>query len=836
MSRADPLRPLVRGGIGLLVAFWALLGACAASAQGVPLTDIEPPAETVEPAQADTMDETAVDPPAGDDAETGLVAQARLFPDWPDEARVAIDLISRNTASPAALERVRADLVAWRDAFMEAQSVNAGRIATVRAQLDALGLAGGESEPPAAVAARRAELEGQLDELLAPVLLAREGFALADGLIREIDAIVRSRQAAQLLQRGPSPLNPDTWVAGIAALMTQLDTLRLEIGAGLQPRSEAPRSLQAAMLFAGLGVILILFGRRLARMLKEQVHADTRRGRGAWDFLVSAVEALLLLGGIVMVMTAVLRLGVLGPQGQSLVALLRPAAALVIAARWLSNRVFPAKEGQRTAIELDEETRRRGRVLSTGLGWTFAASTVLSGMFLRAAAEFGATIALLFPVQLVEAWLLWRLGGLLVRAAQTTNGDEDEQAPRSRGTRLAGRLAMLGAVAGPLLAAAGYPTAAQGVLLPTVLTLAILGTVRVLQSVVYDLYTLLTGDRDGGAYALAPVLIGFALLFCALPVLALAWGAQVSDLTELWARFRTGLSIGQTTISPTDFLTFAAVFGALYFGTRLLQGALRSTVLPRTKLDIGGQNAIAAGTGYIGIFLAAVIAISAAGIDLSSLAIVAGALSVGIGFGLQNIVSNFVSGIILLIERPISQGDWIEVNGQMGFVRDISVRSTRIETFDRTDVIVPNADLVSGQVTNWTRGNLIGRVIVPVGVSYRSDPDEVMAILQDIANSHPALLAIPEPYVLFRRFGADALEFEIRGILRDVNYVLNVQSEMNFEIVRRFTEAGIEIPFAQRDIWLRNAEVLRPGGAQASDMGPSPAPDTRPDTGPATRA
>ena len=308
----------------------------------------------------------------------------------------------------------------------------------------------------------------------------------------------------------------------------------------------------------------------------------------------------------------------------------------------------------------------------------------------------------------------------------------------------------------------------------------------------------------------AGLMINLLVLLLGVPLILLQWGFQVQDI-ELWLyRVLTDIRIGGITISLVGIFLGVVLFVFGLLATRWFQRWLDGSVMARGRMDTGVRNSIKTGIGYLGVALAGLIGISAAGIDLSSLALVAGALSVGIGFGLQNIVSNFVSGLILLAERPFKVGDWVVTGSTEGFVKKISVRATEIETFARQSIIVPNSELINAPVGNWTHRNKLGRVDVPIGVSYDSDPRKVMAILEEVANSHELVLSNPAPVIYFAGFGDSSLDFEVKAHLADVLSGLAVRTELRLRIFERLKAEGIEIPFPQRDLNIKLGDQAEP--------------------------
>lgn len=308
---------------------------------------------------------------------------------------------------------------------------------------------------------------------------------------------------------------------------------------------------------------------------------------------------------------------------------------------------------------------------------------------------------------------------------------------------------------------------------------------------------------QGGVFGFG--LIKLATIFAALIIFMLSWGFRTGDWAGPVSEAFSGFKIGGLSISFSSIALAIAIFFVGYVVTKAIQRWLRQQFLPTTKLDPGLRNSIATVFGYAGIVLALLLAVSAAGFDLSNVAIIAGALSVGIGFGLQGIVNNFLSGLILLAERPIKSGDWIVTSGGQGTVRKTSVRSTEIETFDGATVIIPNSTLITEAVTNWTHHSQKGRIIVSIGVGYDSDPDQVRDILLECGQFHDRVLKRPAPSVYFQDFGADALIFELRAYMSDINYGLSTKSDLRFAIIRALRAANIEIPYPQRDIHIKSA-------------------------------
>jgi potassium-dependent mechanosensitive channel len=301
-----------------------------------------------------------------------------------------------------------------------------------------------------------------------------------------------------------------------------------------------------------------------------------------------------------------------------------------------------------------------------------------------------------------------------------------------------------------------------------------------------------------------------AVLVLAVPFIMLQWGYTWPEIKEWYRQLFFGFHIGNTQVTFGALLASLIVFAVGAAAARLFQGWLDVQVLAPAGISGGVRHSIRTGVGYVGISIAALVALSYAGFSLSSLAVVAGAFSIGIGFGLQNVVNNFVSGLILLVERPVRVGDLVVVGGEEGYVRKISVRSTEIETRDYCHVLVPNSAFISENVKNWTLRNRIGRVTVAVGAAYDCDPRKVKDVLLQVARECPDVLSKPEPLVEVSAFGGSSVDFVLNVFvdIDDIYKATRVRTDLSIAIFEAFGKAGVAIPFTQADISIRNIDQI----------------------------
>ena len=278
------------------------------------------------------------------------------------------------------------------------------------------------------------------------------------------------------------------------------------------------------------------------------------------------------------------------------------------------------------------------------------------------------------------------------------------------------------------------------------------------------------------------------------------WALEAaSKLFAARAQFGTlGISLG-------DVIAFVLTLWGAFLLSRLVRTVLQDEVLPRLPTARGVPHAVTTTAHYAVLLLGFLLAISAAGVDLNKVSVLAGAFGVGIGFGLQNVVNNFVSGLILLYERPVQLGDMVEVGGVTGEVARIGIRSSTIRTPQGAEVIVPNSNLISDRVVNWTFSDRRRRMEIKVGVAYGTDPERVLALLESVARGHPDVLTEPGPQALFTGFGESSLDLELRAWTALFETYVITESQLTVAVHRALVEAGIEIPFPQRDLHLRSA-------------------------------
>lgn len=717
---------------------------------------------------------------------------------------------------------LREELREVRDEAISASDPLRNILSQVQGDIERLGPAPKEGETEADdIASTRRQLTARAESINGQLRQSDLNLARANRLLSEITAQRQKEFYSNLFEGGDPPFLKSVWGAAFSNLLETQANLPAVIRT-IRPTATTQTGQLVAYGLLGfsvlLGLVVFIPVRRwleqtFLRKLETRDATPRVRNAMAGGRMLSRVLPGIIGGGIVF---AVARSqGFISETLHSVALTLWIGVVVLLIIDGLATAVFSPKRERWRIAPLDTWTATRVRFVLMLIGTLLLADVLLT----RGGEVLGATVELSrlqsSIVALLGAGLLYYLSRSRTWnvSEERAEGLKEDNLKFWKRARRGGRLI---AIVSALAALAGY-VALSHFLITRVFYLAgaayLLWFVRAMFQAVIGFLS----DRDRASnvtennsepaerqiFFWLGILVDFSMLVIAIPFLMVLLGFEWLEVRDWVSDAFFGFQVGSVRISISQILSAIVAFIFILTLTGFVQRGVENRFFSNTRADSGVRDSIRTLLGYIGLVIALLSAIALLGVNLASFAIVAGALSLGIGFGLQSIVNNFVSGLILLFERPIKIGDWIEVTSGQGIVKRISVRSTEIETFDRSTIVVPNSELISSSVTNWTHGDDYTRVIIPVGVSYSDNPRQVVEILQKVMKENKRVLGLPEPVAFFAGFGDSSLDFEMRLFINKISDRIPVQTELRIAVFEAFAEVGIEIPFPQRDLHIK---------------------------------
>ncbi|MCA0317379.1 MAG: DUF3772 domain-containing protein [Proteobacteria bacterium] len=778
--------------------------------------------------------------------------------DATDTAKASLDqaeLTLERRLSDQELSDLRARLDPVREALAAAQAQVEPRLAEARDRLTQLGPKPADNAPPEAPEARqqRDEQTKAVADLDARVRAIRVQQVRVEQLAERITDRRRQLFTAQLFERSVPVVDPTFWtqlVDGLPRFMRSARFLATDWWRHLTDVVGYSRLTAAALagLFAALALTVLYRWLRRRGLYANPADEPASKLAGVLSTLRVAAERTLVLPVLVgAVLLIAENFDLVLPRAQPLVPTAVMTAVFIVSlTRGIMQGVLAPGAPAYRLVRLTDAYAEAVFAAMRGAAWILASGLVLLAFarVIVAPVSVTAFITTLTAVGIAGAiyWFLRRT------TERSEPGGEDATEPQAWGWTRPALWLGLAVIAIALMAGyiplAGF--AASRIAAVVLIAAATVMLLTLIDAVIAEWFgpTTVRGRSLSVAIGIRPerldligTLIDGLLRVIVLIASAMAvfgpWGFGGAGASLEDAFF--GLRFGDLRNLILSIAGAGAVLAIGFLVARSVLKWIREQVLPRSGIDAGLQNSIATILGYAGFAMVAGLALRQLGLDLSNITIIAGALSVGVGFGLQSIVSNFVSGLILLAERPIRVGDSIVVKGEEGYVRKISVRSTEIETFERATVILPNAELISGVVKNWTHSNTLGRVAIPVRVGFESDPDIVRDELIAAACDNRYIVQQPPPRVFLMRFADLGIEFELRGVVSNVEYAATVKSDLQLAILKRFRDRGIVMmPTAS----FRDSEIKRetePPASVASEMPPPAKPESTDKAAPEVR-